>query len=117
MNKIIVIEIVLIIASLIVGVGQKLFFPIREYVEHPAYSYPAAPKELEQAVGEFFSKKGDNSSFSFIALKHSDDIFLLKAETYKTVGWALIARKIQHINGTHWHIVEGTGDDFKDSEW
>lgn len=117
MNKIIAAEIVLIIVFLVVGIGHELSYPTKEYVEFPAYSYPAAPKELEQAVGVFFSKKGDNSSFNFRARKHSEDIFLIKAETYKTVGWGLIARKIRRDNETYWHIDEPTKEDFENFEW
>ena len=86
-------------------------------VEFPAYSHPAAPKELEQAVGDFFSKKGDISSFNFRARKHSDDIFLIKAETYKTVGRGLIALKMRRDGETYWHIYEATKEDFENFEW
>lgn len=116
-SKIIIVEIVLIFVFAVLGISQGLVYPPREYVEFPAYSYPPASKELEQSVREFFSNHGDNTSFSFRARKHSKEIFLIKAETQKSVGWGLIARKIQDDKGTCWQINTPTKEDVKNFGW
>jgi uncharacterized protein (DUF2249 family) len=75
--------------------------------------YATPPKEIEQAVKEFFVQHGEQLTV-INASKQSDKIYLIEATTLKADGWGLVAQKIQENGDEIWKIDIGTEDKLKE---
>lgn len=75
--------------------------------------YTKSPKEIEQAVKEYFIRQDDQLD-SVSVSKESDEIYPVIASSKEGEGWGLVAQKIQQDGQVIWKIDRGTAAKLKE---